>query len=745
MKIDSSGTSIDLGSIIERIVSLYQESLSRTGQARRFLDSLGLNDAEILRRYRVGYADGSLARIASAKTPAGKALRSLGYVTDRGKELFAGCVVFPLTDPAGAVVGMYGRRVEGRQGAPRDLYLPGPHRGVWNREGAKAAATSGEAVILCRGVIEAMSCVAAGVVGAIALDGSGGLTEEVVDLLRELRPSRVTLLLGEEEATRAAARISSLGLPLSVARPPEEKATPEALKSAVAQARPVEAAAVSSLPVAAPDSPTLTESGSDLLFAASGRVYRIKNFNPLGFSRLRATILLSDDSDRLHVDTMDLYSNKARSQFVEAAATRLGLSPEAVDGDLMGLVLALDRFREEATRKMRGETRAEDHVVTTEDRAMGMEFLASPDLVSRIASDCEALGYIGEERNKVLAYLVATSRKMREPLSAVFLASSGAGKSALMEAVEALMPSEEVYAVSDLTPQALFYMSPDELSHKLLIVAERAGSEDADYSLRELQTKRVLRKGVAVKDPETGRIRTVRVEVRGPVAVMESTTSAHLNPENANRCFVLDVDETKAQTERIQELQRRRKTPEGVTADERAEGAIRRHHAAQRLLESVRVVIPYAERIRFPADSVRTRRDHARFLNLIEAVAFLHQFQRERREVGGVEYIEATLDDYNLARRLAGEVLAANLDELPRSARLLLSSIETLAAKKEGATFTRRDLAASTGWSYGQVRSALGALEETECVAFERGSRGQAVYRLVASPEAMRVELPDLA
>ena len=53
----------------------------------------------------------------------------------------------PITEEKGQVVGMYGRKISKRQGegTPRDLYRPGPHRGVWNVQAVKTS----KVVILC--------------------------------------------------------------------------------------------------------------------------------------------------------------------------------------------------------------------------------------------------------------------------------------------------------------------------------------------------------------------------------------------------------------------------------------------------------------------------------------------------------------------------------------------------------------------------------------------------------------------
>ena len=240
----------DYGDIIERVVGLYHESLSRSKEAMDYLSSRGLGDPETLRRYRVGFADGRLEALAKSGTPTRRALRELGYINARGKEHFAGRVVWPIEDATGAIVGAYGRRLSDQ--APEHFYLPGPHRGVWNLAGAKVAATSGEPVVLVESVIDAHSCVLAGLVGTVALYGTEGFTSEHVEMLTELRPSRVVLMLDGDDGGRRAEpviieRLRLLGLSLFVARLPEgddpnetlTKAGAEALRQAADGAEPV--------------------------------------------------------------------------------------------------------------------------------------------------------------------------------------------------------------------------------------------------------------------------------------------------------------------------------------------------------------------------------------------------------------------------------------------------------------------------------------------------------------------------
>ena len=92
------------------------------------------------------------------------------------------------------------------------------------------------------------------------------------------------------------------------------------------------------------------------------------------------------------------------------------------------------------------------------------------------------------------------------------------------------------------------------------------------------------------------------------------------------------------------------------------------HRNAQRLLRPLAVINPYADQLTFLDDKTRTRRDHEKYLTLIDSIALLHQYQREVKTVNhagkNLEYVEVQLSDIETANRLAHEVLGRTLDEL---------------------------------------------------------------------------------
>jgi len=178
--------------------------------------------------------------------------------------------------------------------------------------------------------------------------------------------------------------------------------------------------------------------------------------------------------------------------------------------------------------------------------------------------------------------------------------------------------------------------------------------------------------------------------------------------------------------------QRQARTLQGLIASKQGAALRTLHQAAQSLLRPLAVVNPYAEALTFRSESTRMRRDHAKYLTLIDAIAFLHQYQRpvHTTTIDGevVEYVDVTRDDIALANRLAHEVLGRSLDELPPQPRRVLSLIvayvaaqaQRQAIERGLVRFTRRELREATGLGDTQLKLHLSRLEDYEYLLAHR-------------------------
>jgi hypothetical protein len=446
--------------------------------------------------------------------------------------------------------------------------------------------------------------------------------------------------------------------------------------------------------------------------------------------------------EQFHVDTIEMYAARQRGLFIKQAAEEMNVKEDVIKRDFGKLLLKLEELQDEQIRKTLEPK--EPVTLTDEERIAALELLRDPKLLSRILTDYERCGVVGEETNKLVCYLAAVSRKLDEPLAIIIQSSSAAGKSWLMNAALAMMPEEEQVKYSAMTGQSLFYMSETNLRHKILAIVEEEGAERASYALKLLQSEGELTIASTGKDPTSGRLVTHEYRVEGPVMILLTTTAVEVDEELLNRCIVLTVDEDREQTRAIHRLQRERQTLEGLLARRDRDHILAVHRNAQRLLRLVHVTNPFARELTFLDDQTRTRRDHLKYLTLIRSIALLHQYQRPTKSINhhsqAVQYIEATIEDIAAANALAHEALGRSLDDLaPQTRRLLLlidelvtEACARLAVERCDHRFSRRQVREFTGWGNTQLRLHFSRLEELEYLLVHRGGRGQSfVYELL--------------
>jgi DNA primase len=747
--------------LLGRVASFYARTLHKEDRAGLdYLTGRKLAEPAMLEAFRVGYCNGTLKHALPHSGEIVSQLQSIGVLNTKGNEVFYGRVTVPIVDEAGAVVGLYGRKVEGSgaggklpEDSARHIYLKGGHRAAFNAAAAKHAPR----IVFTEAIFDALALWQAGERGAVPLYGVDGFGEYNAALVREAQAHEILLALDNDPAGQggtAGLRATLAALVPTV--PVRVVAWPEGVKDAAdffsSRGNADFAALVAAAQPRPPTKdtagekeavPSLAQSRHEPLpqgfaLTCANRRYEVVAVLKSGMARLKATVkVLGAAPGRFHVETLDLYSSRARRLLAAEAGRLFGVPAETCEADL-GRVLV------EAERHVEQHAAAPVAILTEADRAEALKLGKSADLVGAIQRDLGKLGIVGEETNRLLLYLAMTSRKTDDPLAVQMLSSSGSGKSHLQDAVLSLCPEEDLIKLTSLSDQALFYKGEDSLRHKALALEEVAGAEGARYAIRNLISAKKLTIETTVKSPATGRMETQVNTVYGPTAVFETTTQPDTDPETKSRYLLLSIDESPEQTRLIAEAQRQRHTLDALIARKEREAVRRRHHAFQRLLRPLCVVNPFEPLLGYGDERLTTRRDQPKYLNLILAVAFLHQLQRPVRThpVLG-DYIEATLDDIAIANDLAAELFGASLDELSAPARRLAGQIaDYVAARGSGWSkidFGRRELREAIKWSDTRLRVHLGELIRLEYLAPVCGQNGSAFrYRLLVSPEVLR-------
>lgn len=742
--------------LLTQVASFYTRRFGEEPRAREYLAGRGIFDRLALERFHVGYCDGTLRDVLPFDDQMNADLTALGILKENGKELFRECVTIPLWSTAGVCVGMYGRRLF--ESDVRHLYLPGTRHGLANIPGIRAASS----VILTESLIDAMSLYAVGVTNVLACYGTGGFTPSHWATLMQYKPKRIAVCFDGDESGERGTReltddltrelretiIETITLPKD--KDPNAILVDEgagALRTAIAKrtSPPLRAASASlpaneaTSPVADAPSRAREATPGALTLHTENRIYEVKASMRQG-TQLRATLKAAKagEGERFELATIDLYSHRSRDWFASLCAELFEIDAKTTAADLSALIVRLESDAQQAATK-RVEPRVE---LTDTERDDALALLRKPTLLDDVLEAFEHVGYADEVTNKQLGYLVATSRKLERPLSLLIESRSSAGKSALQDAVLAFVPEEECLKYSRITDQALFYTGENALENKLLVLEEAAGMGGSAYSIRALQSGEALKVAATGKDPTTGKMRTEEYTVKARTAVMMTTTDPTFDEETKSRFIRATVNESPELTRRILEVQRHAETIEGIALRRRAERIKAVHRNAQRLLKSVVVANPFAPKLTFPATSIQARRDHKKYLGLIQTIALVHQAQREkkRKTIYGetVEYIDVELKDIAIANRVAREVLVHGHGGVTPQARQLFGLIRTMVtsantkAQEQTPSFTRRRLREFTGWSDWQVRTHLGELVELEYLTIRQGAFGKEYVYAVA-------------
>jgi hypothetical protein len=464
----------------------------------------------------------------------------------------------------------------------------------------------------------------------------------------------------------------------------------------------------------------------------------------------KARITLANGDGLPHIDEVNLFRAAARKKFIADALARFPALETA------WLVGEIERIAQQAAAKPEEKPTGRGDVIPPPDRrqlyeAMGadvqadaMTVLKSAELLKTILSDIELSGVTGERKLAAMLYLVGTSRLLCKPVSAIIQGPSTSGKSYILDCVSKLFPPEAVFVATSITPNALYYLPDGSLSHKWIVAGERSRVEDderaeATRALREMLSAGEITKLLPEKNKD-GVLETRTVHQTGPIAFTETTTLPKLFDEDSNRCVLLQTDEREDQTRRILT----------ATVASRAGNVdigpiIRRHHAIQRALEQIQIIIPFADTLaqKFPTARTEARRAFGHMLSVIESSALLHQFQRQRQD----GKIVASLQDYQLARRLLADPMSRLLGRaLSPAAQRFLDRLKPRVAGRD--TFTTRDAGKGEPASEQAIRSWLRELSDLDLVEVVEPPHGPkaAVWRMVLeaeSPDAGSV-LPDL-
>jgi DNA primase len=645
-----------------------------------------------------------------------------GFNEDRIYKGLKNCVIFPLKDPGGNITSFYGRSIassplERTGGEASKHYYTKDRKGLYPCY--PNAETTGT-LVLTESIIDSLTINHHTNFYSLALYGTNGFTAEHEQAIKALPHLQEVILFfdGDEAGRKAVEKYSqqlktmNSGVIISSVNTPEgedpnslvQSHTPEILTHLIDQrdilfsnenkTEPITSIlATQKLNTKNPDYITYAYEGLKLHIIGGIALY------PIDKLKITLKIERKDSSNPLHSirqSNLDLYSDEQLQKFIRSASERLEVGSKEMHLAIASLIQELEQCREVRIEEQKPKTE-KPKVLTESRKAELLKILKEKNLFAKLNELIGNTGVIGEDVNRLIMWTVFTSRLTNNPLHIICLGASGTGKTYLQEKIAELIPKQHKVSFTASTENALYYVGKTDLKHKVIVIEDMDGANSVLYVLRELQSKGYVSKIVPVKDNK-GNMKTIQLEVEGPICLSGTTTKEKLYEDNANRCLLIYLDNSEAQQQGIMQYQR--KLHAGTINKTLEENTKELLQDMQLMFKNITVVNPYAEKLTIPETVFKPLRTNAHYLQFIEAITFVHQFQRPVKyrthslsfgEGRGEAYIETTLEDIELANELLKDVLLAKSDELTKACRDFLENLKSI-LKENKQSFYRSEV-----------------------------------------------------
>jgi len=345
-----------------------------------------------------------------------------------------------------------------------------------------------------------------------------------------------------------------------------------------------------------------------------------------------------------------------------------------------------------------------------------IDFLKQDNLLQQINKLIEQSGIVGEANSRLLLFIIASSYKTKSPLHAIVQGSSGSGKTHLISKIADIIPQEDVLRFTRITESSLYNWGEYELVNKLLVIEDLDGlKEEAMFAMRELISNQRLSSSVSIKDKK-GNIKSTKKEVKGVFSSLSATTKGEIYEDNMSRSFLLAVDESQDQTDKIINYQNKRIAGEINEKDqEKAKELLQKIIRALKVEE---VQNPYATQIQLPENVHKKRRLNEMFQSIIKQITIINQYQRRTNNGRIVTQIE----DIENAVEILFESIILKIDELDGSLRQFF---EKLKKKFKTDDFTRFEAMEATGFKKTQLQYYINQLVQLEYIKqYGHGNKG---------------------
>ncbi|MDQ3190781.1 MAG: hypothetical protein M3Q58_04235 [Bacteroidota bacterium] len=425
-------------------------------------------------------------------------------------------------------------------------------------------------------------------------------------------------------------------------------------------------------------------------------------------------------SKRKHRNKIDLYDRAHVLNFSKAISEGEHLEQNDIEADLLKLTDLLEIHRDDQLELNQSTKRKSVNLLPPEKEREAIIFLSQPDLINRIDGLIQTSGIVGEESNRKMVFVIASTYKMLQPLHGLIQGTSGSGKTHLINAIASLMPSEDILNMTRVTSKSFYHYQKDELVNKLVLIQDIDGlDEEAQYAFREMQSAGQVSSSTTYKDKFGNLLSTVKT-VQASFASLVATTHAEIYYDNMSRSIVLGIDESEEQTHLIIVQQNKKIAGliDGV-AEVKARELLQN---CIRTLKTYEVVNRYADKLLLPVEAKMLRRLNNHYQSFVCQITLLNQFQREQDEQGR---LIATIEDLEQACEILFDAIMWKIDELDSSTRQFFEQLKNYVKKQSQGIqykFSAREVRQEFNLSKSQMFRYMDEMKQLEYIHVAEGS-----------------------
>jgi len=469
-----------------------------------------------------------------------------------------------------------------------------------------------------------------------------------------------------------------------------------------------------------------SSNSNNLIFSSANAIYAIKGGVSKGLESMKVTLVVEHEGRKSRLK-LDLFEDKQIVKSAREISNKLGLDMADIEDDLENLTDELEMYRDGLKVKPQQENEEGNNSLSLAQKQAAIKLLRcesmssdkngnntnkNKNLLTEFNSLIGESGIVGEESARLSLFVIACSYLIKKPLHGLIQGSSGSGKTHLMNKILDLLPKHKIVRITRVTESSFYNYEEHFFKHKVLGMEDLDGLEEkALFAFRELQSKGEISSSTTLKDEVTGELSAGLKVVRGPIASLSCTTKGEIYEDNMSRSFLIAVNESKEQTEKILVYQQEKAA--GLVKEDEEKQAVNQIQNALSLLKNYEVINPFATKLQLPPQAHKIRRLHELFQYFVQTITVLNQYQREIKN----GKLVTSKEDVKTAIEIMFDSIMLKVDELDGSLRSFYEKLKAYAkGLGEDESFTQRDVRLSLLVSKSQLQRYFNDLLELEYI-----------------------------